>query len=183
MNCAEFKDSMNSKLGGLNLTQAEQAHLEQCPDCRAYYDDLKQLESSLNEIEIAPITAVEFAAVQEKLDRRITGYLSRATGLYDFMVRYGSSLAAVIMIVFVSYVSGLGPAKVDQNAVNITDSLLENTGYTVDDTQTLDDKYFNAAVDDYSIRYGSVAGDLLLDDLTTEEYEYLKNNIDVGGIL
>nr|MBN2278364.1 zf-HC2 domain-containing protein [candidate division Zixibacteria bacterium] len=182
MNCARFKEILSLKMGELDLSDEERIHLEGCASCRAYYDDLVQMEKSLEGLAIAPLSAVEFAIVQEKLDRKITSYLGRATGLYNFMVRYGSSVAAVFMIVFVSLVSHLGPATVENNVVEVNYTLLNSEDVLAVD-QAFDEQYVQAMVGDYAETYGIGASDQLFNDITAEEYEYLVTNMDIGGIL
>ena len=50
-------------------------------------------------------------------------------------------------------------------------------------TEILGAEYFDNVVDAYLWHNGTGTVDEVVGDLTTEEYEYLKNNLQVGDIL
>ena len=57
MNCEQMLELLSARLDGeLNQTeeQAVQAHLEQCPECRALWEQLSALQFSLEDLEILP---------------------------------------------------------------------------------------------------------------------------------
>ena len=57
MNCEQMLELLSARLDG-ELNQAEeqavQAHLEQCPECRALWEQLSALQFSLEDLEILP---------------------------------------------------------------------------------------------------------------------------------
>jgi hypothetical protein len=182
MNCEQFRKCLREKLGELALDDREKAHLESCPGCAGYFRKLKALEQSLGGVSIEPIRQAEFVSVQDRLDTRIIRYLNRATGFYRLAVRYGTSLAAVVLLVFVSLLSGVRlPQEQDtgQQAA-YSDYLYE---YGIYEEIEVDDRYLGLAVDEYVRNHGLNGGNLYVGELSADEYDYLVSNIDVGGML
>ncbi len=101
MNCEQLKKELSHKLGMFSLTPAEKEHLSGCAGCMRYYEELSLLDEGLK-FEPNPLTREEFAHLQESLDNRISRFQNRAFLFYRIAVRYGASLAAVLLLVFVS---------------------------------------------------------------------------------
>lgn len=182
MDCNFFRENLTQKLGGLTANADEQAHLEKCPDCRRWYESMLALESSLNGIVPEPLTAVEFAMVQDKLDTKINRYLNRATGFYQLMVRYGVAVSAVFMLVFISIFSSI--PGVDNNTMVPEFYYSSYTGeIELFDDSWIDDQYVTEAVGDFVNSNGIGSSDLVIDEISSEEYQYLENNIELGGLL
>jgi len=182
MNCRDFREALSERLGALVLDSAEEEHAAGCHACRTYCEDLKQLEGQLETASFAPLTDTEFAVLQEKLDGRIAQYIDRAFGAYRLMARYGTSLAAVFLVLFISIFSGLNHSvkQAEQGGTVTSQSYISTeTG----DEETLSDSYFSMAVNDYVQKYGLNTGDMIIGDISEEEFDYLKNNLDIGGIL
>lgn len=182
MNCEQVRKTLSEKLGDITLDGAAKTHIENCADCRNYFEELNLLEAGLKDISVEPMAAVEFAVIQDKLDERINRYLHRATGLYYYTIRYGASLAAVILLLFVSLVSGLYPVN---NLADKADRQYTQFLYNDEmaEIEELDEKYLDLVIYDYIQKYGYSTGEMLLGELSADEFEYLTNNIDAGGIL
>ena len=101
MNCEQLKKKMSHKLGLLSVTPAEKEHLDSCAECMQYCKELSSLEEGLR-FQPNPLTREEFAHLQESLDNKISRFQNRAFLFYRVAVRYGASLAAVLLLVFVS---------------------------------------------------------------------------------
>ncbi|MEW5923397.1 MAG: hypothetical protein AB1746_05365 [Candidatus Zixiibacteriota bacterium] len=182
MDCNFFKESLTHRLGALTVNAEEQAHLEKCAECRRWYESLRSLESSLNKVIPEPLTASEFAVVQDKLDTKINRYLNRATGFYQLMVRYGVAVSAVFMLVFISIFSRI--PGVENNAMTPEFYYSSYTGeIELFDDSWIDDQYVTEAVGDFVHSNGIGSSDLVIDELSPEELRYLENNIELGGLL
>jgi len=60
-------------------------------------------------------------------------------------------------------------------------SYLADNDYEED--ETMNDEYIELLLYDYIQDYGFDSGELLLGDLTQEEFNYLEDNFDMGDIL
>jgi predicted anti-sigma-YlaC factor YlaD len=182
MDCREIKEKLQLLVGDLRPDDTIQHHLDTCPECREYFETLQQFEKTMQSIRIEPMSAVEFAVVREKLDSRIGRYVDRAVGSYHLLVRYGTSLAAILLILFISLVSDI---KVNQSGTNDTGTTTQQLATTVSDTTYtyLEEGYVDDLFNDYVQTYGSYAGQLLLGDLYEDEYDYLNKNIKAGDIM
>ena len=182
MNCRLFKESLSLKLGAMELNAREKEHIESCADCRAYYESLLSLESSLNEYQPAPLSEAEFAAVQSELDEKASRYLNRATGFYRVAVHYGVAVTSVFLLVFISLFSNLSTVD-DENGI----PQLYYSSYTGEielfDDSWIDDQYVDEAVEDYVQYNGIGSSDLVVGELSAEELIYLENNLELGGLL
>ena len=52
-----------------------------------------------------------------------------------------------------------------------------------DEDETMNDEYIELLLYDYTQNNGFNSGELLLGDLTQDEFDYLENNLDMGDIL
>jgi len=187
MDCRDVKSSLQLVVGDLRPDDKIMNHLESCSDCRKYYEELQQLEGTMQAIKYEPLSAVEFAMVQEKLDSRIGRLVNKAVGMYRLMVRYGTSVAAICLLLFISLVSDI---QISQNVV-IDDytsyqqyAYQDYAGNTTDEEDSyLEEDYVDALFSEYVGNHGSYAGQQLLGELSEDEYEYLSQNIDVGDML
>ncbi len=181
MNCTEFRNILNEKLGTNELRAIDDRHIKECPDCRQYYRELLLLSDGLSELSIRPMSTLEFAAMQGRLDRRISGYLNRAVGFYRFMVRYGIVFSTFILIFFMSVWQNI-PLKDEQ----FVDESNQSTSLYFDDyleAAAIDDDYIDLVIDDFSNKFNSYSGDILIGDLEDDEYQYLLENINAEGLL
>jgi len=182
MNCELFIEKISLKLGAMNLDAEERVHLESCAECRACYESLLSLESSLDVYTPEPLSGTEIASFNDGLDEKIGRHLNRATGFYRLAVRYGVAVSAVFLLVFISIFSN------KEMKENGTDTLLyyfsDYTGELelYDDTW-VDDEYVEEAVGAF-VRYNGIgSSELVVGELSAEELQYLENNLDVGGLL
>lgn len=182
MNCRLFKESLTLKLGAMDLDAREAEHIESCADCRAYYESLLSLESSLNEYQPAPLSEAEFTSVQNNLDEKANRYLNRATGFYRVAVHYGVAVTSVFLLVFISLFSNF-KAVDDENGM----PQFYYSDYTGEielfDDSWIDDQYVDEAVSSYVRTNGVGSSDMVIGELSTEELIYLENNLDLGGLL
>lgn len=185
MNCGDFKDKISQKIGYVFYDADEKIHLEQCSECRDLYENYVGLEKDLKSFKIKPLSSVEFAMVQQKLDLTIDRYQRRAVSLYSLLTRYGAGLMTVLFLFFVSLWSGFEyGVYYTENTVPSDTYYLADNGYEEnDEDETMDDDYIGLLLYDYTQNNGFNSGDLLLGELTADEFEYLENSLDLGDIL
>ena len=68
-----------------------------------------------------------------------------------------------------------------ENAVQYESYYLVDNGDEED--ETMNDEYIELLLYDYTQNNGFNSGELLLGDLTQDEFDYLENNFDLGDIL
>ncbi len=185
MDCGKFKNKISQSVGSVFLDADEKIHLEQCPQCRNLYEEYVSLERDLNDLTIEPLSAVEFASMQQKLDENINRYNRRAISFYSLFTRYGAGLVAVGFLFFVSLWSGFeyGVYYTENSEQSDTYYLADNGDENSDEDETMNDDYIGLLLYDYTQNNGYNSGDLLLGDLTQDEFDYLENNLDLGDIL
>jgi len=182
MNCESFKKMISERFGNLYLDEMEKKHLEECSECRQHYEEYGSLEESLKQSEITPLGSVEFAMIQQTLDNNINRYQMKAISFYRLSTHYGAGAFAVLFLFFVSLWSGF------QYGVYYTESTQPAESYYLadneyDESEEYDQQYIELLLNDYTKNNGFNSGDLLLDELTADEMEYLQNNLEVGDIL
>jgi len=185
MNCIEFKNRLSSRLGSLFLDSDEKIHLEQCLKCRNFYEEFVTLEKDLKKQTINPLSAVEFATMQQKLDEQINRYQRRAISFYSIFTRFGAGLAAIALLFLVSLWSGFEyGVYYTENSYQSDAYYYADNGYDIsDEEETMNDEYIELLINDYTQSAGYNSTDLLLGDITADEFEYLENNFDLGDIL
>jgi hypothetical protein len=181
-NCEQIKNILRGQFGRPVLDEKENEHIQNCPDCRKYYDELKQLENNIKETSFEPLRATEFALVQDSLEKNINHYLNRAIGFYRFMIRYGTSLATVLLLFFVSIISNFDDVHYPYEESSVSNELFSYISQS-NEEDALDDDYFDLLFFDYVQEHGVYSSELLLGDLYDEEYEYLTKKINVGDML
>ncbi|MCX6828785.1 MAG: hypothetical protein NT002_05820 [candidate division Zixibacteria bacterium] len=201
MNCEQLKKELSHKLGLLSVTPAEKEHLDSCAGCMQYYEELSSLEEGLR-FQPNPLTKEEFAHLQESLENKISRFQNRAFLFYRVAVRYGASLAAVLLLVFVSMlghnsqklrplsegdsvaalISGTSAGIITDSteASNLTTESAEGTDTN---DETLDDQYLDVIIGNYVEAYGFNAGEMLLGELNSDELRILKSRMKTKDIL
>jgi predicted anti-sigma-YlaC factor YlaD len=201
MNCEQLKEKLSQELGMLSLTPVEKEHLDSCAGCMQYFKELSSLEEGLK-FEPDPLTKEEFADLQESLENKISRFQNRAFLFYRVAVRYGASLAAVILLVFVSILGHnsqrLRPlsdgdsaaALISINSDSLTSgstaisSLIAESAEASDTSEvTLDDQYLDVIISNYIEAYGFNAGEMLLGELDNQELQILKSRMKARDIL
>lgn len=179
MDCDNFKNRISQRIGYVFYDADDKIHLEQCSECRNLYDKYVSLEKDLKNLTINAPGAVEFAAMQKKLDESINRYQRRAVSFYRLSTRYGAGLVTVIFLFFVSLWSGF------EDGVDYAENdALYDSFYLADNgDESMNDEYIELLLYDYTESYGFNSGELLLGDLTVDEFDYLENNLDLGDIL
>lgn len=171
-------------MGKLSLDREEKAHLESCPDCAGYYTNLDALEGRLVSHKIIPLTINEFEMLKGKLDSNIERGGNRGVNYYPTFIRYGASLAAILILVFFSFFQHLSvpeirPLNTDSllAAFQVADSVQEI------DSEEIDKPYLDVVINNYVQDYGFNSSEMLIGDLSEKELEFLKSKMKAGDIL
>jgi hypothetical protein len=183
MDCRQVKRIILEQFGDFKLDAPTKRHLATCSGCSQYYEHLKRLEAGARGIVHEPLNATERAVIRDYLDSKINRYLNRATGFYRWTVRYGTSLAAVVLVVLVSYISGFAPTRDHSPAESQTYDFSSLYDAISSRDVEIDEEYVDLALYEYMQEYGLGRGELILGELSADEYEYLESSIDVGDIL
>jgi hypothetical protein len=156
-------------------------------------DDLAFLEKELKSLTVEPLTAKETALLSERLDDGIARFRYQAFGLYRFVTRYAVSVAAVLLVVVMASMTKFKPAIQESAAPAVSEYAVESAVneedviYSlVDDedlSENLDDDYINTVVNAYVWKTGDDASGKLLDEISTEEYDYLLNSFNAEDML
>lgn len=179
MKCEQIKEQLDLLFGSNELPEEIEQHLESCEDCRAYHQELRRLSEKLGgDADFEP-SAFDLekavAGVEDRIDSQETPSIVPVSRL-----RQLSRVAAVLLIVGVSYTTYLIGQKQGQEPVaKVVDTVLTYTA----DTAEMDDYFVNMLIEDFSSDAYFGAGEMLLDDLTEEELEYLTENMTVGDLL
>jgi hypothetical protein len=184
MRCEELKKNLILRTGDLFLNEEEKKHIAGCPECARFFENLQLLENKLAQASVPPLRPNEFNELQERLEKRIEKFQSRAINYYRLSLRYGASLAALAILLFISYFGRIGMRE--RNIINVDSLLAElQTLQAAEDAGDIDidDQYLETVIGNYVQIHGFSAGEALIGDLSEEELEYLKNNIKVGDIL
>jgi len=103
MKCRDIQDSLNQMFtfGGLDLSPGAQTHLETCPECREYYEDLVDLNQDLAPLTDIALTPEEAARLNTGLTAKIEkleSAASRSATRRIFTVLAPLSLAAAAVL-------------------------------------------------------------------------------------
>jgi len=152
-------------------------------------DDLTFLEKELKDLNVEPLSNEEAAMLSERLDVSISRFRYQAFGLYRFMTRYAVSAAAVLLLVVMGSLTQFSVEVPDSTTVAVSEYTMddEEVLFTlIDDdeiNENLDDEYINTVVNSYVWSSGDGASGQLLNEITTEEYDYLINSFNAEDML
>jgi len=179
MNCEQVKEQLELYFGTDELPAEIEQHLQGCTSCRAHRLELQRLSEQLG-------VDADFEPSASDLERAVTGVGSRigsdkAPSIIPVSwLRPLSRVAAAILIVGVSYTTYLlGRKQAQYPTVATVDTVQTATS----DSAEMDDEFVSMLINDLSSDGYFDAGELLMNDLTDEEMEYLKENMTVGDIL
>lgn len=194
MNCMYFRDQMRLCFGDRELPEDVAEHVRQCPACHAFREELKALATSLpDDMAFYPDSGdadILTNRVEQIIDST-AGSPIRSVSRFSWLIpevdwtRALSAAAAIVLFVgvgIVSYMYGLSDS-VKQATEKINEG--ESTSVVLAEIESgePDQATIKALMYDFTSSQFTEADERLLDDITEEEYEHLKNNFDVGDIL
>jgi len=190
MNCEQAKERLDLAFGLSELGEDLTAHLDGCPDCAAYWSEIRSL------VRVLPADE-DFFPSDEDRAMAVEGVLAelgpdRAPGLLARLRRWWTvswnwrpvpvaatacvALLAALVLIQPNPAPSLGESEV-------TTALLLTSEADLEAYSEMEESDFESLLEAYNTRLGGLPSEGLLDDLTEDEYEYLLNSFDVGEIL
>jgi hypothetical protein len=145
--------------------------------------DLGRLEAELRKLKVPPMTQNETARFYARLDSALDNAEIRTGWFNRVFLRWGAVGAAMIVLVGMSFVTGL---KYAQNGIVADVGTVSD--YTASDDQItedteLDDKYVDMLISSQVQSYGYDISDDILGEISDDELQMLNEAIDVGALL
>ena len=179
MNCKSLQHELYEYLGEPQLPQRLEEHLGGCEECRTLWNELLSLSNHLGVDELfypEPADTDSLAArVDRALDVRDTPRRRPVYSLTKYLVPMAASVILLFGISkFAGWINHTETSRgIDTVYCYVGDAAAED----------FDESTINVLLQDFADHPSVEASEWLLDDLTEEELEYLKENIDVGELL
>lgn len=193
MNCRDFQDELILWFGG-DLPEDRQAHVETCPECRDFWNQLVELQAAIpGDQEFYPSSAeaerLSSRVMQSLPPRSRPGvstswrhWLSGAMGRLLRPRPLGAAAVSVFLLAFgLWWVSSTpGDPIVDSSTLmsELSPGFISDTTLYEPESETVD-----LLVDGLAVLEPTTAARSILDDLSDEEYQYLAKNLTVEDIL
>lgn len=181
MNCEQYKNLILESFGDENITSELKEHLNSCPECNAYYNELNALAGFAGSDDDFALAPNEIDRMVDKINSEIDQ--QQTTAKTTSFWRYYVPVAAAVVLMFgISWKAGFFNANDNTSDNRLRDSLALVINETdIENDLTGDD--LNILIGDYSNGVTTFKADQVVDELTEEEYEYLAQNLDMGDIL
>ncbi len=187
MNCHEIQEMILLHFGH-ELPNEVRDHLERCPDCRTFFEELAAEEEQLgtDELFYPDDEQVERMATQIEVlisssDSEKSGFEKPQRGIWRRYLPVAAAAVLVLGLIWGAYQSGIRffSAPGDSSTVDSIAWVSQNGGEKTE----LDENTIEALLYDFTTQNSYEASEWLLDDLTEEELQYLENNFDVRDLL
>lgn len=182
MNCQICQQELSDLFDRGSLPEQITDHISACPECREIFDELVLLAERLGtNADFSPDTdRLEQLVASVERDIDLSVGESKRSFLRSRLIAVAASAVLIFGVAAISYRLG---AISDNIAKVTTEGDSRQSTDIPDEEETLDETTISILLDDYILQTGYEAGELLLDDITDEEFDYLKENLDIGGIL
>ncbi len=184
MNCPYIQDELLLNVGSEVLPDNLQAHLDACSDCRAFWTELCSATRTVGSDEDFFLDQSTIETQVANVDRRIDELeLGKVTDVRSAWRSFVPAAAAVVLLVGLSsavYMMGWfgsGPVLTDRP---VEDTLMAQAPNVMD---IIDENDIDYILYEFAADRNASTSELLMEDLTEEELEYLENNFDVGELL
>lgn len=182
MSCQQYQDEMLLLVGADPLPDELQRHLNSCPSCRAFWSELTSLADAVGNDKDFFLDQATIESAVGSVDRKIDQLeLKKVTDMRSAWFSYVPAAAAVVLLVglsFAVYMLGWFGSNGELADSAVEDTLLAGGAADVIDETDLDYILGGMAVD----RSVSTS-EILYEDLTDDELQYLEDNFDIGDIL
>ena len=195
MSCEHIKDELAIYFGQEELPQELRTHVEGCQECRAYWNELREMAVVMPGNDAFELEPWELEEAVAMVDRTIAQQpLPLAIRLRTAAQRWLSTLtdvrtvpavAAVALVLIVS----LGTTRFELSppdpslAVEVLSTSQVYFTATEDEIEDPDDAAVEALLSDFGQPWHNGTAETLLDDITDDEYDYLLQSLDVGDLL
>ena len=200
MNCRLCRDELLLHVGQQVLPDDLVHHLDVCAQCREVCADLKSISARIaRDDDFLPfdVDADEFVADVEKKIARATTDKSPAARhkapskrvAWVGWQRYLPVAAAVLLVIGISLIgyrddqTYRAADSVESGATTATDEPVSLLALYEGALDQFDEAMLEVILSDFGEMEYLEASELLLDDLSDEELQYLRENFDVGEIL
>lgn len=180
MDCSKVQQQLLESFPATDLDPAIEEHLAHCEQCRLIRDEMLTLDDAMGSDEDFYPDAHEAQMVLEQVEKAIA--LPRVTKLN--LYRPVAIAASVVLIVSVSLIS-LMISRNDSSEIVSPSLVADSAEYLSSQMASgeLDPSTLKEVLGDFTSNHGYQASDLLLDDISDEELQYLENNFDVEDLL
>ena len=178
MKCNEVKNELMFITDDKELTPSLREHLSRCIDCKAYYEETKNLFKDFGSDDLFSLTDSETDALMKNINNEINKKKPATVSLY----RYLSMAAAVILVLGVTYIARQ-TGEFDRTKSPIysnRDSINENEN--IANVLNGDDEMYNLYFEQLNLE-NSETDEQFWYYLSDEDFEYLEDNFDVKELL
>ena len=174
MNCDRVQEELLLLFGSPLIPNELQEHIEQCEQCRRFHEELSGLSRNMPDDDLFYPTRQEAEKIQKRVE---SGIASRSIFSSP---RVLAVAASVFLVLGVSYISFRGGDSGGPGDNKTEDTIRAQSGdmETELDAESIEILFENVASDPYRGGY-----ELLLQELTDEELDYLEQNLNAGELL
>lgn len=186
MNCRDCRDELELLVGQAELPQEIADHLTNCAECRAWWDDLRQLSTLVADDTSFQLSTAESASIEAGINRRLNADQPTVITPLNWL-RLAAVAASVIIV------AGIGFTGYRANWFGVQTGVIDTTVLAQSDSQSggsmLNDPADGLNDEDYSILARAIDSTAqfdnadALDNLSDEQIEYLESHLDVRGLI
>jgi hypothetical protein len=189
MTCDRIRQELELGFGAGGVSDETAAHLKECPACRAYQAELEQLVPSLGHDDNIALSPAEIERTVRAVERRTAPEPAKNVVSLGWSRPALRAAAAVLVMALAYGTYELGRMHGDSATVEYAEATLD-TGYGSVNAflqseldAEMNDAMVSALIREYSANASVGASDALLEDISLEELEYLKEHLEVGDLL
>ena len=178
MKCNEVKNELMLMTKDNELTPSIREHLSRCIDCKAYYEETKNLYKDFASDDLFTLSDSETEDIINKVNQKLDKSNPKIISLF----RYLSIAAAVILVLGVTYIArqtgefdgGKSPIYSNRDSINENENIANILNG--------DDEMYNLYFEQLNLE-NSEADEQFWYYLSDEDFEYLEDNFDVKELL
>ncbi len=187
MTCERAQELLLELFGGEKMTPEVREHLAACADCRSFWRELQDLSGRLGSDEMFAISDEEAEAAVARVDAALVPRRRCERPLMSFWHRVRSNVAlpaaAAILVLGISVSLYLSETESGLAGFSTSPDVDMGIAELVTGEEDLDRATVDVLLYDLTAQHASFASELLLEDLTEEELEYLEKSFDVKELL
>ncbi len=186
MTCEQCREQIELSFGSSDFPADVLKHLQACPACRAYADELAGLVETCGQGGDPAFSSAEIEAAVSEVENRLDTVLPPAITSINWVRRLAG--VAAVLVVTGALLGGylIGKHRTVDLSANVAspgESALVATTDGTDEFNEMDDELVSVLIEDFSDGRFFGADEALLDDLSDEEMKYLEDNLTVGDML
>ncbi len=188
MSCERYQERLLEMFGTDQVPPELSRHLEGCPTCRSFWRQLSTIGGRMGDDELFHLSDRIAAELADRVAVAVESRSTRRTGVVRRLQRiwynYAPLAAAAVLVVGISlgiYLSHTGEESRLDTSVSTVGLPVVETG--VEGEVELDQSTVQVLLYEFASQHSWFASELLLDDLTEEEFKYLESSFDVKEVL